>query len=148
MNILSSDCHTGRNIKFRILVREKWNLKFTSSLGKWISIFFSCPAPTQEEKPMVVENLLTESRSLSENAAHVTSPYCQNTSLSRVRMWSNICKRNQRTNFWLMLMNKSCENIHVSAKNYHCCYKWVIYISIFEAWFPVLGHVLNLMLIT
>ncbi len=43
-------------------------------------------------------NWLTVSSSLSENAAHVTSPYFQNTSLSRVRMWSNICCTNKRIN--------------------------------------------------
>ena len=41
---------------------------------------------------IVDRNLLTVSRPFKGNAAHVTSPYVQKTSLSRLRMWLNICK--------------------------------------------------------
>lgn len=41
-------------------------------------------------------SLLTVSRLLRENAAQVTSPYCQKTSLSRVSMWWNIWNKQSR----------------------------------------------------
>ena len=64
---------------------------------------------------LVVLSLLTVSRLLRENAAQVTSPYCQKTSLSRVSMWWNIWNKQSR--------NKCINTLLLFTSIYNCRYK-------------------------